>query len=281
MKKLGTFLLSFVPLILGIVIQFVAVFLIMIVSAIFMFAIAPSITGEVYTYMDLMTLWSDLDFNTMASIIFSVSCAVIFGLWAYKSCGLEPFPNIKKTFHPLEILGIACLIPGTQYVSSIIVAIVSVIFPSWLTAYEELLESAGLDQNISVMMMIYSVLLAPISEELIFRGVALRIARRAFPFWVANILQALMFGIFHMNMLQGVYTFVVGLILGYVCEKTGSIYHAIFFHFLFNLWGTTASSWLIVEDPILQMLIIIFGCILGLSFGFMFLNKGILKKTTS
>lgn len=278
MKKFGTLLLSFVPLILGIVIQFAAVFLVMIVSAIFMYGIAPAISGETYTYYDLMMLWSDMDFNTMASIIFSVSCAVIFGLWYYKSCGGNFLPKIKTTFQPLEFVGIALLVPGTQFLSSIVVSIVSVIFPSWLEAYEELLESAGLSTEISIMMMIYSVLLAPISEELIFRGVALRIARRAFPFWFANILQAVCFGIFHMNMLQGVYTFVVGLILGYICEKTGSIYHAMFFHLLFNLWGTTASEWLIVDDPMLQVAIIFLGTILGLTFGFILLNKGIQKK---
>jgi hypothetical protein len=39
------------------------------------------------------------------------------------------------------------------------------------------------------------------------------------PFWVANILQAVLFGIYHMNPLQGIYAFFIGLFLGYVCHK--------------------------------------------------------------
>ena len=123
-------------------------------------------------------------------------------------------------------------------------------------------------------MMIYSVCLAPIGEELIFRGVTMRIARRSFPFWAANLIQAVLFGIFHMNMIQGIYAAVLGLFLGYVCEKGGSIYLAIVFHFLFNLWGTTSAEWLTVEDPMLISLIVIGGTIIGLVAGILFFRRG-------
>jgi membrane protease YdiL (CAAX protease family) len=136
------------------------------------------------------------------------------------------------------------------------------------------MESAGLSEDVSLLMMLYSVCLAPISEELIFRGVTYRIARRAFPFWIANFIQALLFGIFHMNPLQGCYTFILGLFMGYICEKGGTLYHAIFFHFLFNLWGTTASEWLLAGDEATQGLIIMVGTIVGLSGGLYFFKKG-------
>ena len=35
-----------------------------------------------------------------------------------------------------------------------------------------------------------------------------------------------------------VYAFVLGLVLGWICEKGGSIYFSMFFHILFNFWGT-------------------------------------------
>jgi len=271
-------MLSFVPFLIGIAIQFVTVFYIMFISIIFMFLIAPIISGKSYGFNDLQLLWANMDFNVVASIIFSVSCILFFAIWYYKSCGGNFRLNPKKNFHLLEFPGIILLVPGTQFLSTIIVAFVSVIFPSWLEAYEELLETAGLSEDISILMMIYSVVLAPISEELIFRGVTLRIAQRAFPFWLANIIQAILFGVFHMNLLQGVYTFVVGLILGYICHRSGTIYHAILFHFLFNLWGTTAASWLVMDDPIIQVGITILGAIIGLVVGFTLLNLGSRKK---
>ena len=150
------------------------------------------------------------------------------------------------------------------------------IFNDYHMFYAKIVGSVG--ENITILMLIYSVFMAPISEELIFRGVTYRIARRAFPFWVANIIQAVLFGIFHMNPLQGCYTFVIGLFMGYICEKGGTLYHAIFFHFLFNLWGTTAGEWLVVEDETLMGLIVMIGTVVGLSAGLYFFHKGNEKK---
>lgn len=274
MNRVKTLLFSTVPFFLAIGIQFVAVFYLLFIAAIFLFGIAPAVQGSSFSDMDLLALSSDNNFNAVASIIFSVSCIAAFAIWYYKSCSGNFKINIKKSFHPYEIVGIVLLVPGSQFMSSIVTSMISLVFPSWLEDYMELIESAGLSGEVPFLMMLYSVCLAPISEELIFRGVTYRIARRAFPFWIANIIQALFFGIFHMNPLQGCYTFVLGLFMGYICEKGGSIYHAIFFHFLFNLWGTTASQWLLVDNEIVQGIIIIVGTIVGLTAGIFFFKKG-------
>lgn len=274
MKKTKTLLFSSVPFFLSIGLQFIAVYYLLFIAAIFLFGISPAVQGITYDVNDLFELTTDVNFTTLMSIIFSVFCIAVFSIWYYKSCGGNFKINVKKSFHPYEILGIVFLIPGAQFMSSIVTSLISLAFPSWLEDYMELIESAGLSGDVPLLMMIYSVLLAPISEELVFRGVTMRIAQRAFPFWIANIIQALLFGIFHMNPLQGCYTFVLGLVMGYICEKGGTIYHVIFFHFLFNLWGTTASEWLMVDNPALQGLIIIVGTVVGLTAGFYFFNKG-------
>ncbi len=278
MKKIKTALFCTVPTLLSIGIQFFAVYYLLFIAAIFFFGIGPRITGKQYDFSDLLTLTMDMDFNTIAMIIFSFCCIVIFGIWYRKRCGGTFHINVKKEVHPLEIAGIVLLIPGTQYLSALVSGFISVLFPSWLEAYEELLETAGLGADISLIMFLYSVLLAPISEELIFRGVTLRIAQRAFPFWIANTIQAFLFGVFHMNPLQGCYTFVIGLILGYICHKGGSIYHVIFFHFLFNLWGTTAAQWMLDLNPLLQGTIILLSLIFGLGLGFLCFHLGNKKK---
>ena len=223
---------------------------------------------------DLTQLWTNMDFNTLIMIVFSISCTAVFGLWYYKSCGGEFKINIKNTFHPLQVAGIIFLVPATQFLSSVLVSMISTFFPSWLEAYEVLIENAGLTEDVSTIMMLYSVCLAPISEELIFRGVTMRIARRAFSFWIANIIQALLFGIFHMNMMQACYAFALGLFLGYICERGGTLYHSILFHFLFNLWGTTASEWLSEANPAFTAFLILFGTTVGTGVGLKLFHKG-------
>jgi membrane protease YdiL (CAAX protease family) len=50
----------------------------------------------------------------------------------------------------------------------------------------------------------------------------------------ANILQAVLFGIYHMNLIQGVYAFVLGIILGFTAEYFHSIWAAILLHACVN-----------------------------------------------
>ena len=124
-------------------------------------------------------------------------------------------------------------------------------------------------------MLLYSVLLAPVCEELIFRGTTMHLARKAVPFWLANVMQAFLFGLFHMNWIQGIYAFALGLVLGYVCEKGGSIYYSIFLHFLFNFWGTVISNALAgMESTVLLSVIMLVVTIVSLTLGFFLFVSG-------
>jgi len=277
MKKIKGLLFSTVPFFLAFGLQLVAIFYLIFIAAIF-WGVASASGKTDYTTDDLMVLLSNMDFNIVASMVFSFFCIATFSIWYYRSCNGSFKINFKKDFHPYELFGILLLIPGTQFMSSILTSLISIIFPSWLEGYLELLETSGLSGEIPALMMIYSVLMAPISEELVFRGVTYSIARRTFSFWGANVIQALLFGIFHMNPLQGCYTFVLGLVLGYIREKGGTLYHVILFHFLFNLWGTTASEWMVFENEILQALAIFGGAAIGMIGGLLLFNKGKFKS---
>ena len=240
MKKLGYFFLSILPLLIAVGIQFVAMILLVIVCTPFtIMRTNHSITG---IYNALSDLFTNTDFNACAMIIYSIIVISGFGIWYYRNLGGDFLPKPRTTFHPLHFVGILVLVPGTQFATSYLIAILSMIFPSWLEAYTELMETTGLSQNLTVFMLLYAVIAGPIAEELIFRGVSMRILRKAFPFWAANLIQAILFGVYHMNWLQGCYAAALGLALGYVCEKGGSIYLSIFYHILFNLWGTVVTG---------------------------------------
>lgn len=246
MKKAGQFFFTFVPFFLAVGIQLLATFFAMGTSGL-LGGIWSSISGKVVIAElldDLPALWSTQRFNTYIMVVYAVMTIAVFGLWYYMKYGGNYLPNPRCVFHPLSLLGIVMLVPGMQYLSTYIVSFTAALFPHWLETYEKLLEGAGLDERITVGMFLYSVLLAPFSEELIYRGVTLRQARKCLPFWAANLMQAALFGAFHMNMIQGIYAFFLGLILGYVCEKSGSIYNSVLLHALFNFWGTVISQFL-------------------------------------
>lgn len=74
------------------------------------------------------------------------------------------------------------------------------------------------------------VLLTPIVEEIVFRWLFYGRVRRALGVKVAMICSALVFGIYHGNLVQAIYAFLMGLALCYFYEKSGSILSSIIFH---------------------------------------------------
>ena len=64
-------------------------------------------------------------------------------------------------------------------------------------------------------------ILAPLAEELLFRGLAYTQLRETFPMWAAAVLSALYFGAAHGNIAQGIYGFLVGLCLAKSYEDKG------------------------------------------------------------
>lgn len=137
---------------------------------------------------------------------------------------------------------IVLLVIGVQYLTDLVFVLYDQFAPSVIEEYTDLLEGSGLT-SYGVLWFIATIVLPPLVEEAGFRGLALTYFRRAgVPFVVANIIQALAFGIFHMNLLQGTYTFFAGLVLGFVAYRYRSLVPAIIMHALYNLWGTFGSE---------------------------------------
>ncbi len=78
------------------------------------------------------------------------------------------------------------------------------------------------------------IVVAPIGEEFLFRGLIQGYGLRNFAPVLAIGLQALIFGLYHGNIIQGVYAFFMGAILGLVAYKTGTILTSIVLHISVN-----------------------------------------------
>lgn len=78
------------------------------------------------------------------------------------------------------------------------------------------------------------VIVAPIIEELIFRGVIMHGFMRNYPKIVAIFVSALLFALFHLNPWQFPATFLLGLLLGWVMVITRNIFACIIGHAINN-----------------------------------------------
>lgn len=79
------------------------------------------------------------------------------------------------------------------------------------------------------------VLLAPVIEEIVFKGIVLRGLEKVKAGAFAVIVSAFLFGIGHMIPVQLVYTFIMGIITGFVYVKRRSLIYPIAIHMTNNL----------------------------------------------
>jgi len=90
------------------------------------------------------------------------------------------------------------------------------------------------------------VIMAPVCEEIFFRGyMQSRLSARLGPVW-AILITSVFFGFMHLDLVHSVQTFFLGIVLGYIAWRSGSIVPAIVAHFVNNLFAYLAApveSW--------------------------------------
>ncbi len=95
-------------------------------------------------------------------------------------------------------------------------------------------------------------LLAPLAEELVFRGAVLKVLLQwAKHPWLAIAISALLFGAAHMNPAQLPHAFLIGLLLGWMYYRTDSIVPGVVYHWINNTVAYVAYNF--YPDPNLTL----------------------------
>lgn len=133
---------------------------------------------------------------------------------------------------PGSFCAILCIFMAGQSVYQILAIIIELILNAFGLSMVEGLSEMALDTD-NFSMFLYAGILAPITEEILFRGL---IQRTLQPYGkkFAILCSAFCFGIFHGNLLQSPYAFLVGLVLGYVASEY-AIGWAMVLHMINNL----------------------------------------------
>ncbi|MBN2020481.1 MAG: CPBP family intramembrane metalloprotease [Sedimentisphaerales bacterium] len=96
-----------------------------------------------------------------------------------------------------------------------------------ITAYPQL--------SVRVLILIATILIVPVTEEMVFRGIFQTLLRSYITRpWPAIVLTSLVFIIFHENPQHWPALFMLSLCLGYSYEKTGSLFRPVLLHSMFN-----------------------------------------------
>lgn len=86
-----------------------------------------------------------------------------------------------------------------------------------------------------LMIFVAIVILAPLAEELLFRGFIFQGLRRRLPFWPTAIIVSALFGLVHFQINVGLDVFALSLVLCWLRERTGSLWPGIMLHATKNL----------------------------------------------
>ncbi len=108
------------------------------------------------------------------------------------------------------------------------------------TAYQEVsqtLYSTGI-----WMELLGTVIVAPVCEELLFRGLMYKRMKEYMTPGTAMLLSALAFGFFHGNMTQMVYSAILGFLMAYVYEKYHNLFAPVLFHAVANLFSVVVTE---------------------------------------
>ena len=192
-------------------------------------ALTEQVTAAVMDQAMLMTFISGITVLLIYWVIFLIRKKKLTA-----EVMIRPIPT--KGILPIVLLAIAF-----NVITSVLIGIVP--WPqSWMDSY--IMNSSVIDN--SLIAWLTAVLMAPVLEEVVFRGLMYTRLKKGMTIVTATVLTSLAFGIMHGTIIWAIYTFIFSIVLIWVFEKFRSLTANIILHMAYNLSGMAMS--LIPED---------------------------------
>ena len=173
-------------------------------------------------------------YNPIKKVVLGVGSVVfilLYGIRKSKEPVLEIFP--LRLFNPLVLIPVVSFLWGAHSYLDVANEWVAKAIPPppWFwELFNRIFEG---DYGLTGVFLKVAVV-APIVEELIFRGLIFNGFRKNYNGFVAVFMSALLFSLFHLNPWQMPATFVLGLLLGWLMLRTNNILVAIIGHSINN-----------------------------------------------
>lgn len=193
--------------------------------------------------------------NACIEMMISFISGIIL-LWFMSNSFKRGIKDLKFTFKPKETIDTVSMMYFMNYAIGIIGALLSK-FGLPDTSPDFSLNGSVLFNTFTF---ISVVILAPIFEELIFRGMILQVLSKYNKVF-AILVTSLLFGLLHLNMTQAVPAFFMSLILCYMCLKTDSLLVTILAHAGNNFLALMSAYSNNIMITVLVLSLVIYGLI--------------------
>jgi uncharacterized protein len=132
---------------------------------------------------------------------------------------------------------------------------------------QKVVEDLGADTSTLLLVIgaVVVIAVAPLCEEIFFRGILFTVLRRRLPFWPAAVIDGVLFGFVHGSLVIVPVLAALGVMFCYVYQRTGSLFPTIALHSLNNTiaYGVTTNDGWVVAAVVGGLVII--GCLVGLA----------------
>ena len=178
---------------------------------------------------DVDELYDQLLANTMTYTMISglLTIAIVIAVYRLRRKPMAEALWLRGVDGPTLLTG-AALAPTLYLIVSGALALLP---EAWLESYTE--ASAGIDSGTLTGVLAVAVV-APVVEELIFRGLMLNRLSRVMPGWLAAVLSSAAFGVCHGHPVWFAYAFVLGAFFAFLDLRAQSILPSILGHVAFN-----------------------------------------------
>lgn len=213
-----------------------------IVSYIFLKLTGTKVCYDKYTYLIVF----------ISDIILLILAHFILLKYNKKLFSKNTFKKIKIT----DAINIILFGFGSSVFFWIFASILLMLFPS----NTDIVDFSMYEYNF-ILQSLLPILLIPICEELLFRDIIFGYLRENYNIVFAIIVQALLFGMYHLEIGQGIYATLFGIILALVYMYFKSLIASIILHITFNLFGLVIVPIIGYSNIFIQYLAIILGLI--------------------
>ena len=221
----------------------------------------------------------------MITILYALILIPVYGIYLVIARKNDPRMLLTESFRLADLLPGLAMTVGALGLTSLYFVLLDQLSQSnafiagLLEDYEALSGSFSPEGGLGFLIIGISVM-APITEELLFRGIVQGELRKAMPEPAAIIIQAILFAAYHIQPVQASYALIPGVLLGVAYAWSRSIWVPIAMHMLFNALGSLLPV-LVGDDPYLgqvaataQVAFIAAGILAGV---FFYMNR---RKTT-
>lgn len=175
---------------------------------------------DFYAMMDVLKE-NALVITAICAVVASVVLSLFFHI-DIKNGRIERRGKIKAMDFIMAIVGGA----GVSIALNIVIALTNMAGKD--TAFVEV--SDLITSNPLIVTIICAGILIPIVEEILFRGLIFNRIKHQYNFLAGLLISSLLFGIYHGNIVQGIYATLLGIFLGFAYHKTKSILIPVFIH---------------------------------------------------